>query len=630
MFLGSRLVNAPVLRTLFRMPRQLESPEIDGPLEKILYELTTDDLRQYLKKLPGVGKPTRKAEMVSAVARRLTEGVRDRWRQLGDLERKAVAFAIHDEERRFDADRFSARYGSVPRFDNGESMRFRWEPTALGLIVIKHRGQRGVPKEIHAKLARIVPEPEPLKIAVAEEPPSTYQRFEYRRRTKSGSVGVAVEHPRAIRHEEAAARQDLSSVLRVISQGKLSASEKTRRASAASMKLLQTLLRGGDYYEWIPKKNKWEQEIGPIKAFAWPLLVQAGGLAKVSRGKLTLTRLGHSAIVARPEDTLKGLWESWLNNRLLDEFNRIDDIKGQRVRGALTRPEGRRRIISNALRECPPGEWVEFDVFSRFMVASGKWFPISDDPWKLYIGERDYGSLGYAGSRDWGILQGRYLSCLLFEYAATLGMIDVAYETPESARDDFGGIWGADEMLWLSRYDGLSHIRLNALGAYILGVTNQYAISGSSDLSLSVLPSRRIEVSGCLDLADANLLETLADREGDNVWLLNEAKLLAFLDGGGELKEFREFLARHDDQSLPESVEGLFRETERRAKACRLRGMVHLIECAESMIAETIANDSAAGKLCQRSGDRHLVVSPAKEQAFRKALKSLGYGMPVV
>ena len=363
------------------MSPQLQYPDIGGPLGEVLGSLTTDMLRQYLKQLPGPEKPTRKADMIAVVARRLTAGVRDRWDNLGDLEKKAVAFAIHAEDRAFDDERFAARYGSVPKFERGENP-YRWEPTALGLIVIKLRNQRGIPREIHAKLSAIVPEPEPLKIASVEEPPSTYQRLEYRRETEfgtemTGSVQVEVKYPRTIRYVEGVARQDLSIVLRAISQGKLSVSAKTRRASAATMKFLQTLLHEGDYFEWIPKKNKWDQEIGPVKAFAWPLLVQAGGLAKVSGGKLTLTRRGHAAIVARPEDTLKALWEGWLANRLLDEFNRIDDIKGQKVRGALTRPEGRRRVIANALRECPPGEWVEFDVLSRFMVASGKWFPIS-------------------------------------------------------------------------------------------------------------------------------------------------------------------------------------------------------------------------------------------------------------
>ena len=57
---------------------------------------------------------------------------------------------------------------------------------------------------------------------------------------------------------------------------------------------------------------------------------------------------------------------------------------------------------------------------------------------------------------------------MLFEYAATLGVIDVAYASPRGARDDYRQLWGADRYDSLSRYDGLAALRVNDLGAAIL------------------------------------------------------------------------------------------------------------------------------------------------------------------
>ena len=70
--------------------------------------------------------------------------------------------------------------------------------------------------------------------------------------------------------------------------------------------------------------------------------------------------------------------------------------------------------------------YTHLDVYKRQELD----FEVTHDPWKLYIGERQYGSLGYGGSHGWSILQGRYISALLFEYAATLGLLDVAYVCP--------------------------------------------------------------------------------------------------------------------------------------------------------------------------------------------------------
>jgi len=88
--------------------------------------------------------------------------------------------------------------------------------------------------------------------------------------------------------------------------------------------------------------------------------------------------------------------------------------------------------------------------------------------WRLYVVDSYFGSLGHAGSRTWDLVEGRYALCVLFEYAATLGLIDVAYADPCGARDDYRALWGADQLGCLSRYDGLSAVRVNELGAAVL------------------------------------------------------------------------------------------------------------------------------------------------------------------
>ena len=64
----------------------------------------------------------------------------------------------------------------------------------------------------------------------------------------------------------------------------------------------------------------------------------------------------------------------------------------------------------------------------------------------------------------WPILQGRFILAMLFEYAATLGLIDVAYIAPQGPRNDYTRHWGTDEYECLSRYDGLHSIRLSTSG----------------------------------------------------------------------------------------------------------------------------------------------------------------------
>ena len=56
-------------------------------------------------------------------------------------------------------------------------------------------------------------------------------------------------------------------------------------AAAATVAAVAEVLDGGDFY---PAE--------PIAAFAWPLLLQAGGLAELAGGRLQLTDRGRAAL----------------------------------------------------------------------------------------------------------------------------------------------------------------------------------------------------------------------------------------------------------------------------------------------------------------------------------------------
>jgi hypothetical protein len=400
------------------------------------------------------------------------------------------------------------------------------------------------------------------------------------------------------------------------------------------MTLLNELLCEHDFFELTEKVNSWDPEVGPVKAFSWGLLVQAAKYATLRNGKLALTKTGRAALEAPPAHALREVWNAWVGRGIIDEFSRIDTIKGQRGKGgsSFTPPEDRRRTIQCALAECPVGRWVELEEFSRYMRAAGFQFQVSRDGWGLYICDPQYGSLGYDGYGGWNILQERYLLCLLLEYAAPLGMIDVAYEHPAGARRDFKGHWGTDDLIFLSRYDGLRYFRLTPLGAFILGRSEQYESRPEpSTVSLTVMPNRQVRVDqGELSPDQKLLLESFAEAQSPGLWMLDEARAIRSVERGARVAELRAFLAAGDPQPLPEAVDGVLAAVEQRGAACVCKGTALLIECLSPEIADQIAQNAQTRKLCQRTGERGLVVLRDKEKAFRDALNAIGYGMPRV
>jgi hypothetical protein len=120
--------------------------------------------------------------------------------------------------------------------------------------------------------------------------------------------------------------------------------------------------------------------------------------------------------------------------------------------------------------------------------------------WKLYLVDAHYGSLGYDGFHAWEILEGRYTLAVLFEYAGTLGLLDLDYIHPTGAREDFQNNWGGDDLDALSRYDGLQAIRLTALGRYASAssATYQPPVGDEKTQVLKVLPNLDVVATGTI------------------------------------------------------------------------------------------------------------------------------------
>ena len=424
-----------------------------------------------------------------------------------------------------------------------------------------------------------------------------------------------------VRLTEQEALTNLRTVLELCAAGEVRCSAKTGRPSAAAVRTIETHLAHGDFYA-----------DEPVAAFAWPLLIQAGGLAKLDGARLVLTPKGRTALRKPLAEGIRELWRRWLTHAVIDEFSRIEEIKGQRISNVLTAAKTRRPMVAKALASCPPGEWIGVDALFTTMRRGNMSPTIARNDralWKLYIVDPQYGSLGYDGYHDWAMLEGRYTLAVLFEYAGTLGLVDLDYVHPSGARDDFRDNWGSDELAALSRYDGLRAIRLTPLGAYALGLADAYQPANpaaSEAQPLKVLPNLDIVASGDVSAADRLTLSAYAKQTADRVWAVSSAGLLSAIDAGRDLGEFIAFLTQHTDHELPGTLSTLIADINRRTGQLTDLGPARVIECADRATATLIARD--LGSLCHPIGDRYLAVQPDQELKFRKALVKLGYAIP--
>ena len=601
---------------------------------------TVDRLNALLKLLPVNPEGSRKAELVEAILDYMMgPGLKKVWQDLDEFQQAAVAETVHFTQGIYESEPFEAKYGEQPDWETRSSYGYRYNQPAAKLDLFFHPissyGSVGVmPEDLRLKLKAFVPKPEPLILESAEQPPkhfsSKYEVFDYERRRP---VQTSDEVPVVCCSTEQLAQRDLLAVLRLVHLGKVAVSDKTLMPSKASLKAIAPLIQGGDYYSETEGSDKSpdDEPIGMIKPFAWVMLLQAGGLAKLDNKKLQLTKAGQKAMGAAPAKTIKAIWKKWLKTTVLDELRRVDKIKGQTGKGkrGLTALSKRRAPIVDALKQCPLERWVEFEDIKCFMIANHQTFEVSRHPGNLRTD-----ALGDFSEVEgtWSILQDTYMKCFLLEYAATLGLIDVAYISPNEMPSNQNRYnWRPNNRWFLSRYDGLLSFRINPLGAFCLELADAYAATAvTTDSRLRILPNLDLVMTGPpLGAAEQLMMETFTTQTSDAVWKLDRDVALKAAEAGHSLKEFQDFLLQVSDETLPKTVQQFFQDCRSRSESLQDRGMARLIECADATLAALIANDSRTKKYCQLAGKTYLVVAVDQEMRFRTGLRKLGYSLPL-
>lgn len=622
------------------MTQPTPMPTASPALAALLASRTVEDLK-WLALAIGKLPPARKAELVQFIVTGLTDPTRlaQLCAALSETERLVVAEVIHNLGGRYDTDVIEAKYGAVQRPRSAGEL---WGTTILGASKRRPAARpfdllfgtdpalgRVVASDLADLLRQILPPPPtPVRQGAPEPPPIPQPDPRYAAPELYTSQGEATIFP------------DLSVALTMISQGKVGVSASTSMPTLATLRALRERLAGGDAFADLDYARA-EDAIRPL---ALIMLIQAAKWAAPGAGgKLALTRAGEKLlagpITAQP---IREAWERWLRSDLLDELSRVRGIKGQQAKGVrLSKPASRRGKLAEALADYPVGEWFLFSDLLRQMRADRRLPEIErNEHTRLYLGSsQEYGWLGYSGVRYWDVVQGSYIRVLLWEYAATLGMVEVAYTEAELSPHSFGELYGIEGEP-ISRYDGLWAFRLTDLGAFVLGLRDSYtppqpAPAAASAPALRLLPDLTVELTepDRLQPQDRATLEQIAAPISrlKFTYRLDSEKLLEAAQYGLSVAQVREFLAARaglPTDALPADLRALLDDLERRTTLLREGGRMALIESDDpSLLADLAANPALRGlcRLATVGGATALLIPDEHEAAARRLLRKLGY-----
>ncbi len=589
-------------------------PTFDS-LEQALIESYQSKPLKALAKLVCSKVPGRKADMARAIRKTMMgPELKSHFERLNDIEKAAVREAVFAQEGTLNTVKFKAKYGRAAPV--GRRSGWRPEGHLVDLFIVN----RIVPADLRRALKGFLKRPDKDQIRCLNDLPESIL-LDVHEKTE--------ERKLLVRNTASAALTNLETVLRLVEGGKLKVSAKTGRPSKAAQTRLAKLLQDGDWYE-----EDILSEIGHIQSFAWPMLLQGVGLARTDGTTLKLTKKGKKGLDSDFPGVIRDLWDGWKYNKLLDEFSRVDQIKGQKsTRGKTLFAAHRRRPgLYGGLRLCTPCKWLSVEELIRTMNSKGIEFEIARYGWKLYVGDAQYGHLDDYG--DQTMIKKRYLLGFLFEYAATLGIIDVAYVHPSNVLSDCHRLWawGADHMPdYLSRYDGLMYIRLNSLGAFTLGMADAYEAGPTQDRAVfTVLPNHDIVVThkAALTPADRLFLEKTCHKKSSVLWKLTLRSLMDAAQNGTAIDEIAGFLESRSTEAIPQTVKTLLDDAKKRSTDLAYQGRTHLVLCKDPVIQKLITTDTTLGKLCLPAGEKHIVILPGKEKPFMNALLTSGYVVP--
>ena len=592
--------------------------------------LNADLLKSWLRRTDALEKGlTRKDHFAHAIEQQLTLHLPAVLARLNEAEKRLLAESAH-QRRLITAREFTAKYGGdcpMPKPYYG------WREEVSLLLPFIHRGgyRDSEPPELIASLVdplrALLPKPTGLKVRTVDQVPKAWpseQQYE----------GGKLIRPIHVFEGERIAPAELGRVLRLIQGGKVKVTEATRRPTEATTRLVGEALVVPDFdLEMLAAhmRNEWDRKYyeaaGPVRAHAWPVLVQQCGWARAKAGALGLTDAGKDLLQQFTPEKFRAGVSRGLTNGDFDELNRINHIRGQsgNAKRHMSNPGLRKTVIAEALEPLPVGQWLKFEEARRLTEAAPEsWDVLNSDRPALYFFEPQFGFI----TDNLGLGR-QFLRAFFLESLATLGVLDVAFVYPHQLWPDLHDSLNGD-LPFCGRYDGLLYVRLNPLGAYALGFTDQYDSRAEDKPKLfRVLPNRDLVLAnGPLNPADRAALELLAVPASENVWTLDAERMLTHVESGGALQELRDFLESNAMDGLPESVQIFLAGLALKLGACRARRDAVLLEWADEALAQFIANSPGTNKLCFHAGGNRLVIPAENLAAFSRALKRLGFVLP--
>lgn len=287
-------------------------------------------------------------------------------------------------------------------------------------------------------------------------------------------------------------------------------------------------------------------------------------------------------------------------------------------------------ILFEIFKNLPVNEWIRLDNFENYIKYNSynlKFVSESTAYNSLYYTYEDEAI--YSDKEKHYINSTRYYrsfflpfikgTCFLF---GAYGLLDVAYDTP-----DVSEMGKTAE----SPYDGLKYIRLNRLGAFVLGKTAEY--EEPSVISKSSITLSTDSLTIVVDEADTTapvILEPYTERVSPNRFRTDFGFFLKSIKTKQELEDKIALFKQSVKSDIPVNWEVFFKELRQKIDPLTPVKDIFVFQIPRDNpeLLRLIAKDATLQKYCLKAEGYHILVAKKSMGRFRKRLGEFGYLLP--
>lgn len=321
------------------------------------------------------------------------------------------------------------------------------------------------------------------------------------------------------------------------------------------------------------------------------------------------------ATLTMPEKA-KFLFDSYIShgNSIIDECARISaaKLRFSRSRYNLSGP---RRVIVDFLKECPAGQWIDFNQFSKEIRKADRDLLYNvgsvlkrDDYYNKYYEEAGWNDFEYCA-----------ISVMLMEYLAVLGAVDVLVEEASHSEYD----WGS------SAYE-VEYFRVTDLGLFLFGLADSYTEkegldNASGAKGFVVQPNFDVVIPEGPERMRHELFfdrfaeKTVADKEV-SIYKLDFKCMVSALNIGLYIREISSYCEAYSSVPVPANVEVAFSEWENQSSRIRIR-TVSLIEADDLLLLEEVKNYRGMASLSEGQLASVLILAPNSEKKAKSLIE---------